>query len=448
MREGVTSDIIDQLHSLIDDVADAPVPGRVGERIEGLLQVITRLDALVATDIATFDRNVEYTLAHARSTAGWLTRRCRLAGGDAHRLVRRAKQVSQMPVVGPLWLAGLINTRNVDQLTVARKHARADEQFAELEARFAKTARDERPEQLATELRQWRDALDAERADPDRGDGQDWESRRLHSTELLDGIGVIDARLDRESFAYFQRAIETELEKLRHADDARTPAQQRADALTSICRQYLAGQLGGSNRAHVMFLTDIDTYLGESVGDCETDRGVRIKPEAVRRIACDALLSRVILDADGHVLDMGRAVHNFTPAQYRALIVEYPCCVFPGCTVPSSDCQMHHIQHWEHDGPTDLANGAPLCWVHHRYVHEGKWTIHRQEDHRIDSYRPDGTHHGRNTPRRRPEPIPITQPDRPPDRPVPRPEPADYLPDIIHPDQRLQIELIGYPTAA
>jgi hypothetical protein len=108
------------------------------------------------------------------------------------------------------------------------------------------------------------------------------------------------------------------------------------------------------------------------------------------------------------VLDLGRAVRNFTPEQRRAILAQYPTCVGPGCTVAGRDCQAHHLEWWDDGGPTDLANGIPLCWHDHHLVHEKRWSVARDPTTgNIDWYRPDGTHAGHTHPRIRPKPIPI-----------------------------------------
>jgi hypothetical protein len=237
---------------------------------------------------------------------------------------------------------------------------------------------------------------------------EQYEARRLDLSDILDGVLVMDGHADTESGAYIRRAIDREYDKQHKADDARSPGQQRMDALTSICRQYLDRQPVGSNRPHVMFLTDLATFAGESVGVCETDRGVRIAPGTMRRIACDAFVSSALVDARSAVLDLGRATRTFTPEQYRAILAQYPTCTGLGCTVPSSECEMHHTDWWEHGGATDLGNGLPLCGHDHHLVHEQRWQVAR--DPRtgiIDWYRPDNTHAGQTHPRTRPQPIPI-----------------------------------------
>jgi hypothetical protein len=126
------------------------------------------------------------------------------------------------------------------------------------------------------------------------------------------------------------------------------------------------------------------------------------------RMRCDARISIAVLNADGVVLKMGRGTRTFTPGQARVLRTMYPTCVMPGCTVPSSNCDMHHAHTWEDGGDTDVGNGAPVCWHDHHLFHEHRWTIVRDPTTgQVDIYRADGTHVGTTLPRPRPGPVPI-----------------------------------------
>jgi HNH endonuclease len=67
-------------------------------------------------------------------------------------------------------------------------------------------------------------------------------------------------------------------------------------------------------------------------------------------------------------------------AQRRALAHPDGGCVFPGCDRPASWTDAHHVEHWQHGGPTDLANLASLCRYHHGVVHRHGWTMHVTDD--------------------------------------------------------------------
>jgi hypothetical protein len=334
------------------------------------------LDAEISRRVRAFDVSGEWAVDGARGAAAWLASWCRLATLPARREVKVARQVRALPQVDAAWRAGTVTTGHVEVLARARHAARANERFDAFEPHWLAVAEARAPEDLEQVARQWRDALDAQRQDMTSLAEQRYESRQLDVAELLDGMVVLGGRADGEAGAYIRRAIDVAYAKAHQEHDPRTPGQQRIDALTTICKQYLDGQPARSNRPHVLFLADLPTVTGDVVGTCETDRGVRVSPETVRRIACDAFVSTALVDTRSAVLDLGRAVRTFTPEQYRAILVQYPTCAGPGCAVPASDCEMHHLERWEHGGPTDLGNGIPLCWHDHHLVHEQRWRPH------------------------------------------------------------------------
>ena len=43
--------------------------------------------------------------------------------------------------------------------------------------------------------------------------------------------------------------------------------------------------------------------------------------------------------------------------------------------MPAPWCEVHHIQHWDHGGPTSVDNGVLLCSHHHQALHHDQITI-------------------------------------------------------------------------
>jgi hypothetical protein len=113
--------------------------------------------------------------------------------------------------------------------------------------------------------------------------------------------------------------------------------------------------------------------------------------DTLRRLCCDADVSRIITGPAGEILDVGRSARTATPAQRRALVVRDRGCVFPGCDRPPGYCQAHHLQPWEANGPTDLDNLVLACSHHHHALHDRGFTMTRAPDATLTTRRPDGT---------------------------------------------------------
>jgi Domain of unknown function (DUF222)/HNH endonuclease len=139
-------------------------------------------------------------------------------------------------------------------------------------------------------------------------------------------------------------------------------------------------------------------------------------------LACDCTLQRIILDAAGYPLDVGREQRLATPAQRRALIVRDGGCAFPDCDRPPRWCDAHHIIPYELLGPTNLANLVLLCRRHHRKLHAKQpWRCRINPHTRLpEFFDPDGNHVPKHPPPRakpqgaRPDQPSGTHPSGPP----------------------------------
>ncbi len=119
--------------------------------------------------------------------------------------------------------------------------------------------------------------------------------------------------------------------------------------------------------------------------DVRTPDGVRLQDDTVRRLLCDAVFHPVVVDRLGRPIDHGRAQRFFTPDQHRLARVRDGGCGHPGCDAPASWTHLHHVEHWEHDGPTDMANGLSGCPHHHSLWHSEGWDVRPDPDtHHLD----------------------------------------------------------------
>ncbi len=78
-------------------------------------------------------------------------------------------------------------------------------------------------------------------------------------------------------------------------------------------------------------------------------------------------------DTDGTTLDVGLMPRRPTAALKRLVQAQHRTCVFPGCRVPSADCDLDHRVAVADGGPTTACNLAPLCRHHHRAKHQAPW---------------------------------------------------------------------------
>jgi hypothetical protein len=230
--------------------------------------------------------------------------------------------------------------------------------------------------------------------------------------------------------------------------DDRTPTQRRAQALADLARDVLDnGRVGagaavrphvhvtvslselirhsGGTRDTVQGNEHADGSIGTGGGDTNTRAGglrprdltsLTAQPatftgaattgsivprDLLRRLTCDAEITRVVFGADGTAIDVGRAQRTVTGQMRKAVIARDQHCVYPGCDQPPSRCEVHHaLRHWADGGETSVANSALLCWHHHTLVdttgitlaweagatadQPGRWTFTSRHGHRIE----------------------------------------------------------------
>jgi hypothetical protein len=108
------------------------------------------------------------------------------------------------------------------------------------------------------------------------------------------------------------------------------------------------------------------------------DDGTPVPLSEVARALCDCELTRVVMNAEGAVLDLGRTQRTYTGAQRRAVITRDRACAWNDCTAQPRWCEVHHIRWWDRDtGPTSIDNAALLCTYHHHETHRRDLTLTR-----------------------------------------------------------------------
>ena len=163
---------------------------------------------------------------------------------------------------------------------------------------------------------------------------------------------------------------------------ARTMPQREADAFVTL--------MLGDVRPPVELVLHAPV---EKVGDDEAAfsfGGGLLHAETVRRLSCDCELQIVLEDGKKNPLGAGDRSRNIPRKLRRAMLHrDGHQCRFPGCERKAEELAGHHIQHWVHEGETELPNLVGLCPKHHWLVHEGGWSVTLHGD-RVTWFRPGG----------------------------------------------------------
>jgi hypothetical protein len=394
------------------------------ESVAELRQQIDQLEALFTERVAVVHERGAALAEGFVTTGSFLRHTCRLSSGSARRRVDVGLQLQGRPAVAAVFAQGAISYPHAS-LIMKTLTAMPDALAADAEPVMIEAARMLDTTRLAEVARRLRHIVD-----PDGQGGIDerhHEQQWLEISRTFDDMFVLNGLLDAESGAALKTALEAVMGPPA-ADDMRTAAQRRAEALTEIVHHALdSGELPetGGDRPHLLVVAEIGALRREAgAPPAELQYAGPIGTESARRIACDASVTRIVvadrwssvqpfdpsvlsapvprqqlrgkvpkllIDAlppqlrwPSQPLDVGRSSRLATAAIRRALLVRDRGCVMPGCDCPPGRLEAHHIVHWIDGGPTSLANMVLLCPRHHRFVHEKGWSITRWPDGSVD----------------------------------------------------------------
>jgi hypothetical protein len=367
------------------------------ERTGALVVAKNRLDAELARTVREGELTQACEHDGKATMASWLRGHHRLSQGEAGRLVRNGRALEQLSSLAAAASAGAVSAEAVSVIAPvasAENLARAEAQEVDvtaIDAALTKVAAT-RPH---TELRQVVGHYLA-RLDPDGAEPDPTEQRSFSTSRGGEGMVTGRFTLDAIGGEKVLAAVEWILQASRPAGDTRTRSQRQADALVQLADNALAsGDLPTMRtvKPHVAVLIDLDDLVDPhpGAGAGRTGFGAMISAARARWLACDSVVSRVVMGPDGQLLDLGRTHRVVPPHLRRAVEIRDRHCVFAGCDAPSHWCDVHHVLEWlADDGDTSLENSALLCERHHTKVHHG-FRVERRPDGRWRTWRPDGT---------------------------------------------------------
>ncbi len=351
---------MENLRQAIDELE-----AQAGLDVRELSALVDRLQAVLCRELRDGVRRGDH-LIEGKTPNGWVASACRVSGSSAADRLRVGEQLERLPRVAQAIRSGEIGYQaaavicHLSDLLGEKREQIDEEQWIQ----FSKDFSIKNLRRLAEHARFVADPDGAE-----RDTEEDYEQRYLYLSEL-GSMYKLDAVLDREGGMALKSALES-LTKRLGPTDVRSPRQRRADAFKEIVQHALdRGTLPRRNgvRPHLSVHTTPDGLKGE-LGD-----GMPVPRKTVQRLACDCAMHRVV-KAGSMVIDVGRAKRTAQPAHWRAIKARHTTCAAPGCERPIGWTQAHHLEFWSRGGETNAHRLVPLCYYHHRLVHEGGWQV-------------------------------------------------------------------------
>jgi len=326
----------------------------IAERLISLRNSIDLLELDFSRMARDFAKADEYDEQGYDSPISWIKANCHMAGGAAADRVCVGEQLEHLGESTVALAEGRIGFAHL--ALIARTSAAVGERLNE-----RKLIR------KASELsvRRFRTACMHERhaADPDGfvdEEKQGVEARSLTMSTADDGVVLINCILDKVGGAAVQTALEP-LARRAGKDDDRLRDRRLADALVDLAMHALDNGLV-SQRTHLQITTSLETLRGLSGAPAaEMEFSLPISAKAVERLACDCSITRILLDSDSMVIDVGRAKRKIPTATSKALTVRDRGCVWPGCDRPAT---------WTsgHISCTGSTAGRPTCPISPSFV--------------------------------------------------------------------------------
>lgn len=225
--------------------------------------------------------------------------------------------------------------------------------------------------------------------------------REVRFDSCRDGMAAMEAYLPAEDAMIVEQALDATARAARNAGDPRTLAQLRADTLVAWARGLTGSGPSAQVRVQVNVTVGFGTLLGLDELPAELAGYGPITAQAARELACEGTWRRLLTDpVSGAVIDYGRTRYRPPESLRERVRVRDRVCVFPGCDIPATRCDVDHTVPYP-EGPTGEDNLGALCRGSHRIKHETGWSVVQTESGHFTWTSPTG-----HTYRVEPEPAP------------------------------------------
>lgn len=385
------------------------------EAVIGVLdKVATQLSLYKGEVLATHKDSGQWAGRGDRTFDSWRSRTGRQTAGETKKEIVVAEGANTLPKAKEATEQGQIAMGHLEVLARLKANASRAVQRALLEGgeeHLTSLAARNDVTTFAARAKTWAARIDAAALENDREAAHEQRSLRMALT--ANGLRY-SGTADPVAGAKIKAAFEALMGRPA-TDDERSHDQRMADAFEAMADRVLGeGQdkVGAQLRPHLAILVREETWtamrrrrwflggagsspdgvgpvagcdgttglppaagprgvdgLGRGVPAAELEDGTLIAESELERLACDCEITRIVMNALGEPLDVGRDVRTYDKQLRRAVLARDRHCQWPGCATRGSWCEVHHIIYWENGGPTSLGNAITLCCFHHHEVH-------------------------------------------------------------------------------
>ena len=386
--------------------------------IEAVECLRRQVGALAVELQAQLDRSQAFR-SDGHASAKAMTRHvAKVSPGEAAGRARGARMNRDLPRVAAALADGALGVDQHRLLGLVHANPRVREAMVDAQDTFLSWSRRLSFTDFEAELREWERLADMDGPEPANSRHHETRNFTLHqdfdttwkadgSFAALQGASIDDIY---EHYVAAERLADWEKARAEHGDNAtadqlpRTESQRRADAFWQVFQDAASADdsavppdfvhnIMWSADTYQQLLSRLDGGPAEPLDPqtyrCETSDGIKLEPVEAAANSLVHTVRRVVVDAAGTVIDLGRA-RRFTGSARTAARLSATHCRWPGCVVPASHCEIDHTIEHARGGRTDPGNGAPFCGRHNRHKQKG-FTVWRDPTGHWHTYRPDGT---------------------------------------------------------
>lgn len=386
-----------------------------------LERVRRRLESAIAAVIDHADRTAHYLDDDHRNVAAWTRAVTNCSPGESRRRAQTARALRVLPSVKTGLADATLGVDQVRELARLNANPRAAEHLPGSETVLLEAARQLEYADFAVVTKRWEMLADADGAHRDHEASHATRDFSIHQagSEFVFGghCGVVQGTALQEIFQRFCDAefyTDWEEGRARHGAAVavhnlpRTAAQRRMDAFATMCERAATASAGRMPAPVVNVIVDLDTFEQHlraaldgtlpsidpaTILDrrCETTDGVAVDPSHVVALALVGQVRRVVLDAEGVIVNASRLTRLYRGPIREALKAIDPRCRWLGCLVRARISAIDHKHEFAEGGATDAANGWILCDRHNLKKSERGYRARRHENGWWIIQRPDGT---------------------------------------------------------